>query len=760
MKDFFSQFFSPLHHLSNHISQRFNNPLGLAFLFSWVVINWQALYYFLFNDGSAENKIKYLLMMYKVENVEKGDLGRFDRIIEWFKYTDNATSLEHLLWSPLLAAILYVIFSPLLSNIVTGVWCILDKSCTSIRLKFVQGHTILTTDEKKAMYQALSEYEKDSQAKIMELEELVESLKNSKQIELALKREAEEADKTKVDTAEKALKASSGAESADSDIIERVIADAERRAMAGAAERAEGADSDAVETAIADAERRAIADENKAVERAEAMAEGADSDAVEIAIADAERRAMADENKAIERAEAMAERANSDAVERAIADAERRAIADENKAIERAESTRATNTVVKSKNDQDAIETQVPEIDEDIYRNTKGVVQSLSDDTDLNDQFANTNIRKYIVLNDWLNTNVYDISNSKHKGQYKVEAIKYLNMFVVGGICVIDINSSNDMVTNAKRNVIRDFVTAGIIDYVKDNEYRISRKCENELDILMMSGNDHIKATVNDYAKKLESLEQLLLEKYNRTALGEWFTVRHRGKESIANVVLTHYASKELHEHLVKDLGLLVITSVLKAGETGAELLGKSIPLNELERNIVFSIYNHFIVEGYFISLSESLWMLSLKVLDEMLDFINDYNNGSDTHESEMIKGVVLNKTKDSDKELLLRASESKKLPYIEDLIYKLLVVGFPANSKYSNIDLYKKVLLGMVGTSISGNGYTFSRLYSKEDTLSLIELFSELEKNEVCFNKDDLYYLRDEIVDKVKSIIAKELDK
>jgi len=199
MKDFFSQFFSPLHNLSSHISQRFNNPLGLAFLFSWVVINWQALYYFLFNDGSAENKIKYLLMMYKAENIDKEDLGLLDSIIAWFKYTDNGTSLEHLLWSPLLAAILYVIFSPLLSNLVTGIWSILDKSCTSLRLKFVEGHTLLTSDDKKAMYQALNEYEKDSQAKITELEDLVESLKNSKQIELALKREVAEAERAEVE---------------------------------------------------------------------------------------------------------------------------------------------------------------------------------------------------------------------------------------------------------------------------------------------------------------------------------------------------------------------------------------------------------------------------------------------------------------------------------------------------------------------------------------------------------------------------------
>lgn len=205
MKDFFSQFFSPLHNLSSHISQRFNNPLGLAFLFSWVVINWQALYYFLFNDGSAENKIKYLLMMYKAENIDKGDLGLLDSIIAWFKYTDNGTSLEHLLWSPLLAAILYVIFSPLLSNLVTGVWSILDKSCTSLRLKHVEKRTILTIDDKKAMYQALSEYEKDSQAKIIELEETIESLKNSKQIELALKREVAEAERAEADAAEKAI---------------------------------------------------------------------------------------------------------------------------------------------------------------------------------------------------------------------------------------------------------------------------------------------------------------------------------------------------------------------------------------------------------------------------------------------------------------------------------------------------------------------------------------------------------------------------
>lgn len=385
--------------------------------------------------------------------------------------------------------------------------------------------------------------------------------------------------------------------------------------------------------------------------------------------------------------------------------------------------------------------------------------QSNNNDSDSVEKLANTNIRRYIVLNDWLNSNLYDISNSKHNGKYKIEAVSYLNLFISNSVCNVNISSNSDAESNAQRQVIRDFVSAGIIDFVQDNEYQLSPSSESQLNALINNGSELINATINDYVKKLTVLEQLLSEKYNRNALGEWFTHSRANHGSIADIVLSGFSSKETYKGLVQELGVLVIKSVLKTGEDGSYLSEKIIPLNALERDIVLAMQNHFMAMGYLISLDRNTWMLSLKILESILDFISDYNNSSDDHESVMIKEIKINEVTSSNKVLLLRLSNSTKTSLIEDIIFEQLVKKLPINSQHTNIELYKKVFLRMVGASISGNGYSLSSKYSEEDIISLNKFFSELSKNKVCFKEDGLYYLSKEITGKVTSIISKELD-
>lgn len=110
MKDFFDQFFSYLKPLIENTKYRFNNPLGYAFIFSWIVVNWKAVYYFLFSDEKAADKISYLHKMY---------------------ITDASVSYWWIVFLPALLAMSYVIFAPVISNIATGLWSVIDKSCTT-----------------------------------------------------------------------------------------------------------------------------------------------------------------------------------------------------------------------------------------------------------------------------------------------------------------------------------------------------------------------------------------------------------------------------------------------------------------------------------------------------------------------------------------------------------------------------------------------------------------------------------------------------
>jgi hypothetical protein len=642
MKDFFDQFFSYLKPLIENTKYRFNNPLGYAFIFSWIVVNWKAVYYFLFSDEKAADKISYLHKMY---------------------ITDASVSYWWIVFLPALLAMSYVILAPVISNIATGLWSVIDKSCTTWRLKYVEKLSILSEVDKANMYLAINKLRSAHQLEVETLRREIDGYQD-----IILIEKEKESDKDKNSELHIELQKFKT-------IIENQSKEIEEQ-------------------------QRLIQSEEKKFKKL-SLAKSREYEAA----TDTNDLSSHDENK-------------------------NRTLEQKDKLLESFTSeSNPSNNVDSQSNNNDSVE-----------------------------KFANTNIRRYIVLNDWLDSNLYDISNSKHNGKYKIEAVRYLNLFISNSICNVNISSSNDSESNAKRQVIRDFVSAGIIDFVQDNEYQLSPRSESQLNALIKNGSELINATINDYVKKLTVLEQLLSEKYNRNALGEWFTHSRANHGSIADIVLSSFSSNETYKDSVQELGVLVIKSVLKTGEDGS-YLSENIPLNALERDIVLKMQNHFMAIGYLISLDRNTWMLSLKILESILDFISDYNNSSDDHESVMIKEIKINEATSSNKVLLLRLSNSTKTSLIEDIIFEQLVKKLPINSQHTNIELYKKVFLRMVGASISGNGYTLSSKYSEEDIISLNKFFSELSKNKVCFKEDGLYYLSKEIAGKVTSIISKELD-
>ncbi|MCH7424979.1 hypothetical protein MMG82_20500, partial [Shewanella sp. MM_2022_3] len=148
MKDFVEQIFTPFKTMSEHIKYRLNNPLGIAFVFSWIIFNWQAVYYFMFSDDAASAKITYLQKIY---------------------LTNTSYDLSNLLWCPLGASVLYLVAAPLVSNIATGLWSVIDQSCTALRLKFVEKATLMTNADKAKMYLALNKIKADHRNEITKL---------------------------------------------------------------------------------------------------------------------------------------------------------------------------------------------------------------------------------------------------------------------------------------------------------------------------------------------------------------------------------------------------------------------------------------------------------------------------------------------------------------------------------------------------------------------------------------------------------------
>jgi hypothetical protein len=145
MKDFFDQFFSYFKPLIENTQYRFNNPLGYAFIFSWIVLNWKAVYYFLFSDEKAADKIIFLQNIY---------------------VTETGVSYWTLICLPALIAVVYVVLAPFVSNTATGLWSIIDKTCTTWRLKYVEKIARLSEIDKANMYIAIKKLRSTHEAEV------------------------------------------------------------------------------------------------------------------------------------------------------------------------------------------------------------------------------------------------------------------------------------------------------------------------------------------------------------------------------------------------------------------------------------------------------------------------------------------------------------------------------------------------------------------------------------------------------------------
>jgi hypothetical protein len=164
-KKFFDHAFSNFESILNYTSHRVNNPFGAAFAFSWVIVNWEAIYFFLFSNLETTKKITYLKALYQICTEQKPGIC---------EYSTNYLPL--LVW-PASAAILYLFLGAIISNLATGIWIFLDKNSNAIKDKFIEGKTFITEDERDEMYNTFNNIKSEYKENIAKLNTEINSLR-------------------------------------------------------------------------------------------------------------------------------------------------------------------------------------------------------------------------------------------------------------------------------------------------------------------------------------------------------------------------------------------------------------------------------------------------------------------------------------------------------------------------------------------------------------------------------------------------------
>lgn len=104
-----------------------------------------------------------------------------------------------LLWHPAWIAGLYLILGPIVSNAATLVWLLLDKSCTALRMKWLNGNVLISKEERTHMYNEFDTVRQEFQSTIDDLTEKNNALRKTvamrkEHLEQALKSVTNEAE--------------------------------------------------------------------------------------------------------------------------------------------------------------------------------------------------------------------------------------------------------------------------------------------------------------------------------------------------------------------------------------------------------------------------------------------------------------------------------------------------------------------------------------------------------------------------------------
>lgn len=134
------------------LKQRVSSPVIGTFFFSWLLFNWELVYYFLGSDEGVAHKINHIQLMY-------------------IDFTQNFCF-------PFTLTIAYLIFYPLVLNISNTVWVVVDSKSKSYFSKFTEKNAPISEEAQAKLFAHIrgreQEYKsvvRDKQRKINALNE-------------------------------------------------------------------------------------------------------------------------------------------------------------------------------------------------------------------------------------------------------------------------------------------------------------------------------------------------------------------------------------------------------------------------------------------------------------------------------------------------------------------------------------------------------------------------------------------------------------
>lgn len=144
ISDFFDAVLSP-------VKDRLVTPIGSAFFASWLLFNWEVLYYFVRADGEPTEKISFI--------------------------QNNMTSWEDGFWLPLVIASGFCLTYPAIRNFGNMLWSLSDNNSGRLTDSILKKANRLTTEDQRKLLEMMEERTKAHREEISEKDAEIKELK-------------------------------------------------------------------------------------------------------------------------------------------------------------------------------------------------------------------------------------------------------------------------------------------------------------------------------------------------------------------------------------------------------------------------------------------------------------------------------------------------------------------------------------------------------------------------------------------------------
>jgi hypothetical protein len=135
---------------SGNLRSRISNPLGGAFAVSWLIWNWKIIYIFIRDNSAVQDKI---ISINKLIN------------------TDD------ILFIPLIASLVYIVFYPVIANGSHFIWSYMDKFTKTMASTWFKAYVPISKAEADAIYGLLASDKRDHDEQTSELKGQITALR-------------------------------------------------------------------------------------------------------------------------------------------------------------------------------------------------------------------------------------------------------------------------------------------------------------------------------------------------------------------------------------------------------------------------------------------------------------------------------------------------------------------------------------------------------------------------------------------------------